>query len=246
MLQYIGDTFEHDYAKTYQHLLSMKLYLKFGKFSQALNESSNGIGYVQKTDFRTLLFVFWAYRARIQIFLGDIQSAEESIQTAEKIKAEINLVPIYVNCFLITKFYYYLDRIENSDKQAGPQLSQSYSELLRIIKQTVKLSRYVASDRTEVYHLSGIYYWLRGNQKQAMKLWQKSISFGQYCGARIELAHTFLTIGKSISNAKEKSRKIRNLAPAYYFKQAKNLIDSFDSDWDLEQLRKAGYTIESN
>jgi len=90
----------------------------------------------------------------------------------------------------------------------------------------------VAIERTETYSLAGRLYWSLGDEKKALRWWERSIEEGERLAARPELARTHLEVGRRLAG----SEKLWGLDAAQHLRRAHDLFVELELSWDLEQL----------
>ena len=84
----------------------------------------------------------------------------------------------------------------------------------------------------------GSYYWLTGDQKNAMKWFDKSIREGERLGARPDLARTYMEVGQCLLEPKCKFKELNGLSAGDYLDKAEKLFREIDLRWDLAQLER--------
>jgi hypothetical protein len=94
-------------------------------------------------------------------------------------------------------------------------------------KLALKNSNKYAFDKTESLRLMGVYYWLVGRQKKGTGYWNNSIKIAKLFGARVELAKTYMEIGKRFFEKGSRYSKLNNIGAAGYLEKAKSLFEEF-------------------
>jgi serine/threonine protein kinase/tetratricopeptide (TPR) repeat protein/type II secretory pathway predicted ATPase ExeA len=197
-LQEMSVLFEHDYPMALKYFLKTKLLFKYRKLPEAVKEAEEGIVFNKKTRLGTLLLGLYSLKARMMILVRDIEAAEEMLAQAEKVMAEMNVTPCYLSEYLLSKLSLEMFNLEEAVNGGnGARMAVLGLKALRTAKKTVKNAAKVASDQVEAHRLLGACYWLTGNQKKALKSWERSIVKGKKLGACLELARTYHTIGPS-------------------------------------------------
>ena len=84
----------------------------------------------------------------------------------------------------------------------------------------------------------GIYYWLIGEQRKAIKWWGKSIQEGERLGARLEVSRTYFEAGKRLLEEKSKYKELNGIKAEEYLAKAKTMFEEMDLQWDLDQLER--------
>jgi len=244
-LSEIADVYEHDWSRVSKYTLNTSLLMKYRKFNDALIESEEGINFSRKKDFGIWAFQLYSLKARIHIMLGDINEAENLLDSAKKILAEITVVPYYLSHFLLTQFIMNLYRLKISIKSGDKtEIAINRKRSIKTGKKAVKNSRKEANDRTETYKLMGIFYWLINNQKRALNWWSKSVKEGEHLRAHLELSRTYMEIGKRLLEPNSKYKSMNGIKAEEYLVKARNMFEEMNLQWDLEKLEMV--KIESN
>lgn len=227
MVQKLSETsnvFEDDYSRSMKYLLNTKSLLKYRKLHDALIEIKEGNAFFIKLGYSAFSFSLYSYKARVLMFMGDIKEAENSLLEADRIKSEINVAPIMLIQYLLSRFSLDINLLEDLIKDGNQtEFAKIHKTALKNGKKTVKISRKVAAERTEAYKLIGTYYWLSGKQKRAFKWWGKSIENGEKAGARLELSRTYMEIGKRLAEQKSLYKELNGINAQKYLEKAKSL-----------------------
>jgi hypothetical protein len=88
--------------------------------------------------------------------------------------------------------------------------------------------------------LLGLYHWLTGRQGKALEWWHTSIEEGQRLGARVELARTYMEVGKRLLEENSRFRELNEVKAEEYLEKARTLFEAMDLQWDLDELDKIG------
>ncbi len=239
----VAEDYENDYARAAYYWYKMQVLVKFRKLHDALALSEEGINFTDRTGFRPYMFSLYAFKARVQVMLGDFEEAEKSLEYLNEIRAEINLVPYFLTTFFLSQLIFDLHRLETSIKKKNKTDTASYKKrALKVAKKAIKNSRKIAADITESYKLIGVFYWLSGNQRKALKCWKKGIKKGEQLGARLELSRTFMEVGKRISEKKSRHKELNGINAQKYLEKAQTLFKEMDLQWDLEELEETEWS----
>ncbi|MCK4830508.1 hypothetical protein KA005_83090 [bacterium] len=176
------------------------------------------------------------------ILLKEIQEAEESlIQTRELFSPKERILPFALSNFYLSQFLFDLFRLEESIMHdSKTNLSNLKKNAFISGKSAIKNSMKFAPNKPEVFRLMGLYYWLTGRQKEALKWWDKSINIGNYLGARPELARTFMELGKRLLEEKSKLRQWQGIEAEEYLNKARVIFEEMELNYDLQELEKIG------
>jgi tetratricopeptide (TPR) repeat protein len=227
-LSEIWQTYGNENAREYLHSLKINLLILFRKLHDALNEANAGITFASQTGRGTILY-YLGYKAIIQIHLKDISGAKESLLQAMELALKIGFVPpIYISGYLKGQLLFDLYSLERAI------LSNDKSNIIKYRKMAyksgklaLKNSNKYAFDKTESLRLMGVYYWLVGRQKKGTGYWNNSIKIAKLFGARVELAKTYMEIGKRFFEKGSRYSKLNNIGAAGYLEKAKSLFEEF-------------------
>ena len=243
----LSNTYGDDFSRSVKYFMNTKLLLKYRKLEEAIIEIDDGVECLNKLGYTELSCPLYSYKARIKMFMGDAEEAEKLLQHAKRIISETNQVPLFLNQFFIARFSLDIYRMEKAINSGNEK------EIVRISKtaaktgkKLVKISKKVAAQRTEAQKLMGVFHWLRGKHKKALKFWRKSIKFGECYGARLELSRTYMEVGKRLLANKGRFTELDGITAQQYLEKAKALFQKMDLKWDLEELEKIIRKTESN
>jgi tetratricopeptide (TPR) repeat protein len=235
----ISETYDNDFANVLK--FSYNLYLLTGcrKFQEALNEVETGIQYTSKTGFVMHLFGLYVTKIRAQFMLGDVSGSKETLELAERIKSQIVIVPFLMGRFLLSKFILELFQVEEAIKSADkPAFIIHRTNVYKIGTKALKISDKAVPIKTEALKLMGVYYWLIGKQRKAIKWWRKAIAEGQRLNDRLELSRTYYEVGKRLLEPKSKHKELDGIKAEEYLEKARTMFEEMDLQWDLDELEK--------
>jgi hypothetical protein len=89
----------------------------------------------------------------------------------------------------------------------------------------------------------GKYYWLIGNQRKALKWFDKSIKEGERLGARPDLSRTYMEVGRRLLESKSKYKELNGITATDYLERAETMFKEMDLEWDLEELEKVRQSL---
>ena len=240
-LHEIGNTYEHEFSMVMEYYVKTFRLKKFRKLQEALIELNEGINFINKANFPMHLCVMYSMKARIQTMIGDIKGAENTLQIANEIESENYPSPLFLNYLLRSQFILYLYQLEQSRKTGDVKdVVNNKTNALRAGKKAVKTSRKVAFDKTETYKLMGVYYWLIGKQRKALKWWRKSIFAGEGMDGRLELSRTYFEVGQRLLEPGSKHKSLNGMKAEEYLEKARAMFEEMDLQWDLDQLDRIG------
>ena len=235
----IADYYENDYARASYYWYKTHVLLKFRRVQEALQLSEKGIPFTDKTGFRPYYFSLVSFKTSLQMMLGDMRGAEDSLRNLEKIKAEINIVPYFLSTFYLSRVGFDLQKLEEAIKNGDTsQAAQTRKSALKTARKLVRNSWRIAADITESYKLMGRYYWLIGKQKKALNAWKRGIKEGERLGAKLELSRLCGEVGRRLSEKKSHYMELNGLQAKGYLTKAKAMFEEMDLRWDLDELER--------
>jgi len=147
--------------------------------------------------------------------------------------------PLYLRSSLLGQFMLDLHLLEDAIGGDSRSLVSEYSKAaLKSGKAAAKNSAKFAAHRTENYRLMGVYYWLIGKQKKALKWFDKSIKEGECLGARPDLSRTYMEVGKRLLEPNSKYKELNGITAKEYLEKTETMFREMDLEWDLEQLER--------
>jgi hypothetical protein len=91
----------------------------------------------------------------------------------------------------------------------------------------------VAWRRTEVLRLAGRCWWLLGNRRHALRLFERSVAWGEQLDARPETARTYATVGRLLA---ADGGRFRGLDGSACRARARETFEQLGLRTDLERL----------
>lgn len=236
-LHEIADVYENNNANSAYYFFNTRFLVEFRKLQEALPVLEEGIEITRRTGYKPHMFSLFSFKARIQMMMGDLKSAENILHFLRKIKHDINLAPTLYGTFLMSQSVYDLHRLEECIKNdSRSEKAYFQKKASKTVKKTIKNSHKIASDIVEAYKLRGIYYWLLGKQKRSLKWWEKSIQEGERLGAKIELSRTHMEVGKKLLEKKSRFKDLNGITAHQFLAKAKIVFEELDLQWDLREL----------
>jgi len=231
----IFDMYQNELPMLLKFLLNTSLLIECRKLDAALTEIENAIEFGKKLRQGTILIEMTSRKAHVHTLMGNLEEAEKSIQSADKIRCETDTVPWQLSDFFRSQFeidLHYLEEfltagIRRSFHMYKRRANNSGRKLLKI---TQKVAQY----RTDSYRLRGVYYWLINRQKQALKWWQKAIEEGERLGARSELSRTYIEIGNRLLGAGSLYHELNGMKAESYIEKARALFREMNLQWDMD------------
>ncbi len=149
--------------------------------------------------------------------------------------------PFYISSYLVGKLLFDLYMLEQAVLSgAKSDIAKHRKKALRSGKQALKNANKNAVDRTEVFRLMGVYYWLAGRQNRALRWWNNSMKEGERLGFRVESARTHMEIGKRLLEKRSRVRELNGTKAEDYVKKARASFQEMGLQWDLEAIERIG------
>jgi serine/threonine protein kinase/tetratricopeptide (TPR) repeat protein len=237
-LHEIADVYENEYSRASYYWFKAQVAVKFRRLTEALTVSQKGIVFTKKTGFFPYMFSLYAFKARVHIMQGEIENAEEELEYLRRIKPDINLVPYFLCTFSISQVILDICKLEEAIKKKDKLGSDFYQKrALHTAREAIKNSYRIAADVTESLKLMGVYYWILGKQRRAIKCWERSINEGERLGSRLELSRTFMEVGVRLSEEQSRFKNIKGIEAHQYLGKAKSMFKDMELEWDLRKLK---------
>jgi class 3 adenylate cyclase/tetratricopeptide (TPR) repeat protein len=172
-------------------------------------------------------------KAKILCHAGDEAGAEEALAAAEEIFDGSEVIPPWhASAHALARLQLDVDAVAAAGKAAGHDL---LARARRSARKALRITRTVASQRTEALRLAGTLAWLTGRRRYARRLWSESLRFGEAIGARPELARTSL----EVSTRLEPTEELAGIPPSEYRRRARETLAGLGLHWDLAALEES-------
>jgi predicted ATPase len=236
----ISKDYGNENGTEYWYTLKIILLIIFRKLQGALKEVDEGISFLTQTGRESVTIYYLGFRAVIQVLLMDFDEANETLRrTRGLVSRQSRLLPIYISSSLLGQFLLDLHLLKQSIVKNDKSDISKYSEkTYQSGKRAIKNSNKYAFDRTELFRLMGLYYWLISKKKKAIGFWNKGIKEAERLGARVELARIYMEIGKRFREVKNRDLKLNGIKADEYLEKARILFEEMDLVQDLEKLSR--------
>ena len=207
------------------------------KFQEALNEAETGIQFISKTGFVMHLSYLYTFKKRAQFMLGDVSGLNETRELAKRKKSQT--LPFGRGDFLLSKFILELFQLEEAIKSDDkPAFVIHRTNAYKAVTKALKISDKAVLLKTESLKLMGVYFWVIGKQRKAMRWWRKAIAEGQRLNDRLELSRTYFEVGKHLLKPTSKYKELDGIKAEEYLEKARAMFEEMDLQWDLDELEK--------
>jgi class 3 adenylate cyclase/tetratricopeptide (TPR) repeat protein len=231
-LWYLSDVFENIDALVCHHEVKGKYLLKLGKAAEAREQIDKGFIAAEKGGQKEMLIYFLGMKAAAQLALGDRGGSEQSLHEArDLVKKEGLVMPHFLTRFAMARFAFEMSLFQD---HGGGAFARRAS---RAGKKALSCSKKWIGDRTESLRLMGTLSWLRGRHMKALVYWRESISVAEHIGARLELARTWMEVGRRLGEKRAAVRILDELDARSYLSKAEAFFGEKDLARDLETLK---------
>jgi hypothetical protein len=233
----MADDYDNEMAKALAYDVHGYLLAKWRKVSDALPILEEGIRFMNKPGHLLGRSYLHMFKARIQLMMGNLDGAEDSLSFAWNNLEAFERVPMLVTALLIPQFMLDLENLKVAIRSADrSDIRKIRKKTARTGRKMLRKSRKVASDRTEAIRLMGTYCWTIDRKKKALKWWKRSLQEGERLGARVELSRTYFEIGKHLLGEEGKYSELDYIPAEQYLQKAKAMFNEMDLKWDLDEL----------
>ncbi|MFC1864100.1 hypothetical protein ACFL1Z_09145, partial [Thermodesulfobacteriota bacterium] len=239
-LSEIAESFEYEAARVWKLTVGTELFLSSRKLLDAQKCIEKLELFTVKSGMDMIRLQNLGTKAQIQILLEDFKGAEETfVQVDEIIVKQPIVPPSYAGKNLEAKFFINIRLLEESilsknKSNAAKYRKKTFKNGKKAIRNAKKFPFYYPA----VLSRMGLYFWLIGKQKKAVKWWKRSIREGEKLGARPDLARTYMEIGKRFLEEKSKYKELNGITAKEYLAKARTMFQEMDLQWDLDELDK--------
>jgi serine/threonine protein kinase/tetratricopeptide (TPR) repeat protein len=235
----ISVALENDFADLVTRHLHTYYLIKYMKLPEALQAVNDNIEFTSNSGYRGDYCYYCSHKIRIQLLIGDIRGAEETLRHLNTLKSEFDITPYNLSTFYIAQFLLVLLEIERlMANSPRPKWKGVTKHARKHGRKAVRNTRAVAYDRTEAYRLMGVYFWLIDKQRKALKWWDKSLKEAQRLKTPLDLSRTYLEVGKRLLEKKSRYAELNGIGGKQYLEKAEELFREHGLSWDIEQLKK--------
>jgi len=220
----IAEAYENDVYRLFKCLLNTCLLIECRGMEEAAAEVNRGIDAAQRRGWSEAIFTMYSLSALIHLLMKQTDEAAKSLDQANRIRSKANPAPLQFSAFYRSELEYYLCRLEDSVRKGQDEETAAHSRsVFKSGKLLAKACKKAAQFRTESYRLMGVYHWLTGDRKGALKWWHTAIGEGEDRLARPQQARTYaemairsfagnnMTSASDMSSAKEHRQKAKTM-----------------------------------
>ena len=229
-LNEIWQNYGNEYARHCEYSLKIKLLIKSRKLYEAQIEADAGLLFMSKTGKQFDILYYHGVKVLIQILQNNMDKASELLTQAKRLFSnKSNIPPYYISSYLLSDFLfdiYLLEESINSNDQLN--ISGYKKRAFQSGTRALKHSKRYAPDRTEVFRIIGVYYWLNDDQIKALKWWKKSIQEGERLRNNVELARSYVEIGNRLVEKKSRFEDLNGIKANEYLSKAKAIFKEIE------------------
>ncbi len=221
----IWQNYDNEYARHCKYSLKIKLLINSRKLYEAQIEADAGLLFMSKTGKNFDILYYHGVKVLIQILQKNMDEAKELLTQAKRLFSEqSDIPPYYISSYLLSDFLFDIYLLEGSlHSNDKLKISKYKKRAYQSGKLALKHSKKYAPDRTEVFRLIGLYYWLNDNQIKALKWWKKSIQEGEHLKNKVELTRSYMEIGNRLVENKSRFQDLNGIKAHEYLSKAKTI-----------------------
>lgn len=245
-LSRIGEDYENDYSRSRKSLVKGQLLLKQRKLAEALRTVEEEQAFQKAIGQNPLVILYMlGVKAHVQLIQEDTAGAQETLSSARAITLQKkHIYPYFISNFQIAQFLFDIRALEEAARgPRRPAVAALRKKAFQSGRKALKTSTKYSADKTEIYRLMGILYWVSGKPKKAQEWWGRSVKTGEALGARPELARTYLEVGKRLAEGSDRFREFEGQNAEACFSKAEALFKSMALSRDLEELERLRKTV---
>ena len=236
----IGGTYDYALANIYAFSIKSEHQIKRICASEALVESEQGLSYARERGTEYLEMMFLDYKGEALLLLGETAASNKTITSASELyKKQRYVFAPQAAIHLVARFLADIHRLQqevcSAKSSHDPNIRKNAA---RSGKAALKNSRKYAPYRTKIFRLMGLYYWLIGKQRKALKWWDRAIHEGERLGALPDLSRTYMEVGKRLQEPQSNFKELNGISVPEYLNKAETLFREMDLQWDLDQLER--------
>jgi class 3 adenylate cyclase/tetratricopeptide (TPR) repeat protein len=238
-LSRIGEDYENDYSRSRKSLVKGQLLLKQRKLAEALRTVDEEQSFQKAIGQNPLVVLYMlGVKAHVQLIQEDFAGAQETLRAARAITLQKkHIYPYFISNFQIAQFLSDINALEEAVRGGRRREVAAFrKKAFQSGRQALKTSRKYSADKTEIYRLMGILFWVSGKPKKAQDWWERSVKTGEALEARPELGRTYLEIGKRLSEGLNRFKEFEGQNAQACYSKAEALFKSVGLPRDLEEL----------
>lgn len=235
----IGEIYDYPVANINAQSLKLILLIRAGATHEALSEAQKGVLYSRKKATELQEMSFLVKKAEALQLAGDGEGASDSLSQAMDLyeKQTSTVMRLFVAPYVTARFVICIEQLKHAVRSDNsldvPNLQKRAHESG---KAAVQNSRKYAPYRTKILRLMGLYYWLIGKQRKALKWWGRTIEEGERLGEKPDLSRTYFEVGKRLLEPQSKHTELNGMTPKVYLEKAGILFEEMGLKRDLEDL----------
>jgi tetratricopeptide (TPR) repeat protein len=243
-LAYIAEEFKNDHALGCYYEISAKYLLKRGKAQEAISLEQKVESFLEHFELGLFGIYIHGLKAKALLTLRRYEECELSLKEAEGLIRKTPLVPPHFKTrYSISRFALEVARLEDAMGESGNRGRVNHDrKAVNAGRAALACSKKWIGDRTEALRLMGTYFWLRGRRTKALHYWRESLDLGERIGARLELARTWMEVGRRLREKGNGTGSLGGVGAEEYLSQAEAFFRQKDLSWDLTNLE----SIRSN
>lgn len=223
-------------SEVFKYEVNTTLLIESGKLDEAMIESEKGIAFGQKAR-SNFWWGFHTFQAWIHIMMGTIQKAQECLEQADRIRFQTETAPFQMSYYLKTHLEFDLYRLKESTKSGNRSERDKFQRTaIKSIRSLGRVARKVAYHRTDLYRLTGAFYWMINEHKKALGWWHRAVQEGERMAAHPQLAWLYFEVGRCLVEGPTKDMKLDGLKGEAFLEKARTLFEEMKMESYLEEI----------
>ena len=230
----IEDQYAYDLAKSNRLAVTMFMQLEKRRLEEALRTAET---YCSSFDEDLLNLFGLGTKAKIEILMGRLDDAADSLERAERIVERAPfLPPFHAGAYWQSRFWLDLEQLEGSIRGGRTELSSLRRSLRGSRRRALRNARRVAWQRPETFRLAGRHEWLRGRPRRALEWWDATMSETETLGMRPEAARSLAEAGLRLREHGKGGLIFRGMAADECIARAAQLFEELGLSAERERL----------
>jgi len=196
------------------------------KLYEAISESELGISATREIGNELDEMMLLSIKAEAQFLDGNPQGAHETISQASKIYEKQSKIIMYdfLGPYVAARLFIDVEQLRYTIRSGiSTEIAHNCKQTGKSVKIALQVSRKYAPYKTKILRLTGLYYWLIGKQKKALKP---------------DLSRTYFEVGKHLLKPQSEYKQLNGIDAKGYLEKAKKMFEDMDLQWDLDELDK--------
>jgi class 3 adenylate cyclase/tetratricopeptide (TPR) repeat protein len=239
-LSEIHDTLSFEKANMFKYILMSKFHMKSCDFESAGKVLDRAINLQNRMGLEPRILFLFGLKCISLVLEKNSEGAKETLKEGERVLSQFQrVIPYYRNSYLLGQAHFFIAELEKAFRLKDQSKIAKYGDKAKKgIKKLLKNSRKFRGDKTESLRLTGTYYWQKGQKGKAAKWFGKSFREATKADANVELARTYMEVGKRFCEDGKGSYKLNGMDGVACLEEAAALFKQMNLSVCSEELEK--------